>query len=106
MGHPPSAHRVESTGCDPEYGLGEIMSIKKISSREVYRNPWTRVREDVIERSNGERGIYGVVEKDPCCLVIPLDETPEGDYLYMVEQFRYTIGQNGMEFPQGGWETA
>jgi len=82
------------------------MSIKKISSREVYRNPWTRVREDVIERSNGERGVYGVIEKDPCCLVIPLEETPEGDFLTLVEQFRYTIGQRCLEFPQGGWETA
>jgi ADP-ribose pyrophosphatase len=82
------------------------MSIRKISSREVYRNPWTRVREDVIERPDGTRGVYGVVEKDPCCLIIPLEETAEGDYLYMVEQFRYTIGQNCIEFPQGGWEMA
>jgi 8-oxo-dGTP pyrophosphatase MutT (NUDIX family) len=82
------------------------MSIKKISSREVYRNPWTRVREDVIERSNGERGIYGVVEKDPCCIILPLEETPEGDFLWMVEQYRYAIGQRCIEFPQGGWETA
>ncbi len=82
------------------------MSIKQISSREVYRNPWTRVREDVIERSNGERGIYGVIEKDPACLVIPLDETPEGDFVYLVEQFRYTIGKRSLEFPQGGWERA
>ena len=29
--------------------------IKTISTREVYRNPWTTVREDVIERSNGQR---------------------------------------------------
>jgi 8-oxo-dGTP pyrophosphatase MutT (NUDIX family) len=82
------------------------MSIKKISSREVYRNPWTRVREDVIERSNGERGIYGVIEKDPACLIIPLEETAEGDFLYLVEQFRYTVGQRSLEFPQGGWERA
>ncbi|HEY0307186.1 MAG TPA: NUDIX hydrolase [Acidobacteriaceae bacterium] len=82
------------------------MSIKKISSREVYRNPWTRVREDVIERSNGVRGIYGVIEKDPACLVIPLDETAEGDFVYLVEQFRYTVGQRSLEFPQGGWERA
>jgi 8-oxo-dGTP pyrophosphatase MutT (NUDIX family) len=80
------------------------MSIKKISSREVYRNPWTRVREDVIERSNGQRGIYGVIEKDPACIIIPLDETPEGDFVYLVEQFRYTVGKRSVEFPQGGWE--
>ena len=84
----------------------KYMSIKTISSREVYRNPWTRVREDVIERSNGKRGIYGVIEKDPCCMVIPLEETAEGDFLTLVEQFRYPIGELSTEFPQGGWETA
>lgn len=79
-------------------------AIKTISSREVYRNAWTRVREDVIERANGVRGIYGVVDKDPACIVIPLDATDEGDFLYLVEQFRYTVGARFMELPQGGWE--
>lgn len=80
--------------------------IKTISSREVYRNRWTRVREDVIERANGVRGIYGVVDKDPACLVIPLERTAEGEYLWLVEQFRYTVGRRYSEFPQGGWERA
>ena len=79
-------------------------TIKTIGTREVYRNPWTRVREDVIERANGQRGIYGVVDKDPACIVIPLDSTPEGDFLYLVEQFRYTVGARHLELPQGGWE--
>ncbi len=82
------------------------MSIKTISSREVYRNPWTRVREDVIERSNGQRGIYGVIDKDPACVVIPLERTEEGDFLWLVRQFRYTVGDTYFEFPQGGWEQA
>ena len=82
------------------------MSIKTISSREVYRNPWTRVREDVIERANGERGVYGVIDKDPACLVIPLERTNDGDFLWLVRQFRYTVGKTYFEFPQGGWEQA
>ena len=80
--------------------------IKTISSREVYRNPWTRVREDVIERANGERGIYGVIDKDPASIIIPLEATAEGEFVYLVEQFRYTVGGRYCEFPQGGWETA
>src|SRR5207253_600521 len=79
-------------------------SIKTISSREVYRNKWTRVREDVIERSNGQRGIYGVIDKDPACIIIPLEHSSVGDFIYLVEQFRYTIGRRCQEFPQGGWE--
>jgi 8-oxo-dGTP pyrophosphatase MutT (NUDIX family) len=78
--------------------------IKTISTREVYRNKWTRVREDVIERANGERGIYGVIDKDPACIIIPLDSTPEGDFIYLVEQYRYTVGARFKELPQGGWE--
>ena len=82
------------------------LPIKTISSREVYRNPWTSVREDVIERADGVRGIYGVVDKDPACLIIPLETTHEGDFLTLVEQYRFTVGGRYMELPQGGWETA
>ncbi len=64
------------------------------------------MREDVIERANGDRGIYGVVDKDPACIIIPIDATPEGDFIYLVEQFRYTVGARFMELPQGGWEMA
>lgn len=82
------------------------MTIKTISSREVYRNPWTSVREDVIERANGKRGIYGVIDKDPACIVIPLDCGAGGEFVYLIEQFRYTVGARLWEFPQGGWEVA
>ena len=80
--------------------------IKTVSSREVYRNKWTRVREDVIERANGERGLYGVVDKDPASIILPLEQTAEGEFVYLVEQFRYTIGRRSIELPQGGWELA
>ena len=82
------------------------MSIKTISSREVYRNRWTSMREDVIERSNGQRGIYGVIDKDPSSIIIPLERTAEGEFLYLVEQFRYTVQGTFKEFPQGSWERA
>ena len=78
------------------------MSIKTLSSREVYRNPWLRVREDEIERSNGTRGIYGVVHKDDCAIILPI----QGDTIYLVEQFRYTVQQRCLELPQGGWQAA
>jgi ADP-ribose pyrophosphatase len=84
----------------------EIGMIRTISSREVYRNRWTRVREDVIERTNGQRGIYGVVDKDPAAIIIPLEVTAEGEFVYLIEQFRYTVGARHLEFPQGGWEIA
>jgi len=64
------------------------------------------VREDVIERANGERGIYGVIDKDPACIIVPLETTSAGDFIHLVEQYRYTVGGRFMELPQGGWELA
>jgi len=87
-------------------GTERIVSIKTISSREVYSNPWCSVREDVIEREDGVRGIYGVMDKHPAVIIIPLEKTPEGDFLWLVRQFRYTVGATFYELPQGGWETA
>jgi 8-oxo-dGTP pyrophosphatase MutT (NUDIX family) len=78
------------------------MSIRTLSSREIYRNRWLRLREDEIERNNGARGIYGVVEKDDCAIILPI----EGETIYLIEQFRYTIQQRALELPQGGWETS
>jgi ADP-ribose pyrophosphatase len=83
-----------------------LTSVKTISSREVYRNPWASVREDIIERSDGQRGLYGVMDKDPACIVIPVEHTPDGDFLWLVRQFRYTVQGTFFELPQGGWETA
>ena len=75
-------------------------TITTLSSREVYSNPWMRVREDEILRSNGKRGIYGVVDKNDAAIIIPIDEGK----VWLVEQFRYTIQERALELPQGGWE--
>ena len=51
-------------------------SITTLESREVYRNPWLRLREDRILRSNGDRrACTASVDKDDCAIIIPLDET-------------------------------
>lgn len=71
-----------------------------MSSREIYRNPWMRLREDAILRSNGKPGIYGVVEKDDAAIILPID----GDRIWLVEQYRYTVEEQVIELPQGGWE--
>jgi 8-oxo-dGTP pyrophosphatase MutT (NUDIX family) len=87
------------------------MSIRTLSTREVYRNRWMRLREDRIERlypgKPGVEGIYSVVDKDDCAAIIAIDRDPiHGDAIYLVEQFRYTIQQRCLELPQGGWEEA
>ncbi len=75
-------------------------SITTLASREIYRNRWMRVREDEILRSNGQKGIYGVVDKSDSAIILPVD----GDRVWLVEQFRYTIQARALELPQGSWE--
>jgi ADP-ribose pyrophosphatase len=82
----------------------ENKSIQTLSSREVYRNPWLSLREDSILRSNGAAGIYGVVDKHECAIILPLDLEPEGGRVWLVEQFRYPVQDRFLELPQGGWE--
>jgi len=78
-----------------------MQSITTLASREVYRNQWLRLREDRILRSNGKEGIYSVVDKDDCAIILPIEDGK----VWLVEQFRYTIQERALELPQGGWET-
>ncbi|WP_324275266.1 NUDIX hydrolase [Blastococcus brunescens] len=73
--------------------------MRTTSSREVYRNPWTRVREDEIELPDGSTSVYGVVERPDFALVLPADR----DGFWLVEQYRHPIGRRSWEFPQGTW---
>jgi ADP-ribose pyrophosphatase len=70
-----------------------------VSTREVYRNAWMTVREDVIRRPDGSEGLYGVVDKPDFAIVVPY---AEGGF-WLVEQFRYPVGRRAWEFPQGSW---
>jgi ADP-ribose pyrophosphatase len=90
----------ETPGSQQQHPPAPGRTITTLASREVYRNPWMRLREDDILRSNGKRGIYGVVDKDDAAIIIPV----EGDRVWLVEQFRYTIQERALELPQGGWE--
>jgi 8-oxo-dGDP phosphatase len=74
-----------------------VDSIRRVATREVYRNNWLILREDDIQRPDGSDGIYAVVDKPTYALVIPCD----GDRFQLVEQFRYPLGLRRWEFPQG-----
>lgn len=68
------------------------------SSREVYRNPWIRLREDQVLRPDGRPGIYGVVECTPAVGIVAL--TPE-ERVYMVGQYRYPTQCDSWEIVTG-----
>jgi 8-oxo-dGDP phosphatase len=78
----------------------EISHWQTLGSREIYVNPWIRVREDHVIRPDGKDGIYGVVEFPTYALgIVPLTENHD---TFLVGQFRYTLSAYSWEIPEGG----
>lgn len=71
---------------------------KTLSSKYVYKNPWTKVREDRVINPLGQKTIYGVIEKEPAVFIIALNKNNE---LYLVGQYRYTLNEFTWEIPAG-----
>ncbi len=67
------------------------------ASRTVYENRWLRLREDELVWPDGTPGVYAVVEKAHAAVVAAVQD----DHVWLVEQFRYTIGRRFWELPQG-----
>jgi 8-oxo-dGTP pyrophosphatase MutT (NUDIX family) len=71
----------------------------KVSAREVYDNAWINVREDAVVRPDGQPGVYGVVHfKNVAVGVLAV----EGEEVYLVGQYRYTLGRYSWEIVEGG----
>jgi 8-oxo-dGTP pyrophosphatase MutT (NUDIX family) len=69
-------------------------------SREIYVNPWIRVREDQVVRADGQSGIYGVVEFQNYALgIVPISSECD---TWLVGQWRYPLEEYSWEIPEGG----
>ena len=66
-------------------------------SRTVYENPWMRLREDALTWPDGSPGVYAVVEKGPAAVIAAVED----EHVWLVEQFRHTVGRRFWELPQG-----
>lgn len=71
---------------------------QRLSSREAYRNPWIRVREDQVIRPDGQPGIYGVVEFQTGLGIVALTEREE---VWLLGQYRYPIDAISWEVING-----
>jgi 8-oxo-dGDP phosphatase len=58
-----------------------------------------RLRKDDIERADGTRGTYAVVERADFAVIIPA----ENGGFYLVEEYRYPLGRRCWSFPQGSF---
>jgi 8-oxo-dGTP pyrophosphatase MutT (NUDIX family) len=74
-----------------------VTAIRRLSSRTVYESRWLKLREDEIERPDGERGVYALVDKEDFAVVLPWD----GERVTLVGQERYTLGRFSWELPAG-----
>jgi ADP-ribose pyrophosphatase len=73
---------------------------KTQSSRQIYENPWMKLREDIAEMPNGKTTMYGVIECAECVGVLPFIDA---DHVVMVRQYRYVFGEvHRWEMPTGG----
>ncbi len=73
---------------------------KTLSTREVYKNNWIRVREDIAEMPGERTTVYGVCEMGQCVGVLPFISEHE---VVMVRQYRYIQQESHRwEMPTGG----
>ena len=77
----------------------EPLPWRQLSRREVYRNPWITVVEDVAEMPNGRATQYGIVQCAGAVGVLPF---VDDDHVLLVQQWRYIIERNTWEMPTGG----
>lgn len=70
------------------------------STREIYRNKWMALREDVAIMPNGRETIYGVCTFGQCVGVLPF---VDADRVVLVRQYRYVQQEDfRWEMPTGG----
>jgi 8-oxo-dGTP pyrophosphatase MutT (NUDIX family) len=70
------------------------------SQTKIYDNPWISITEYGVINPSGGNGIYGKVHfKNLAIGIIPMDEN--GD-IWLVGQYRFTLGAFSWEIPEGG----
>ncbi len=68
--------------------------------KEVYDNPWIKVKEAQVLTPGKEKGIYGTVHfKNLAIGIVPLDEN---NNTWIVGQYRYPLKEYSWEIPEGG----
>jgi 8-oxo-dGTP pyrophosphatase MutT (NUDIX family) len=78
----------------------KIQQWRCLNERQVYSNPWISVSHHDVFTPAGSEGIYGVVHfKNTAVGVLPIDE--QGN-TWLVKQYRYPLGADSWEIPEGG----
>jgi ADP-ribose pyrophosphatase len=76
---------------------------ERLTTREVYRNRWIRVRADEVIRPGGIPGEFAVLEMKGGSSTLAVDEE---NYAYLVEEYKYGIERTTIEAASGGIDGA
>lgn len=68
------------------------------SKKDIYKNPWIEVTEEIIIDHLGKEKLYGMVAFQEGCCVLPIDE--KGN-VYLAAQYRYGADKRSIEAPGG-----
>jgi 8-oxo-dGTP pyrophosphatase MutT (NUDIX family) len=72
---------------------------KTLSSKEIYKNPWIRVRQDQVLNHAGKELTYGVVDLNhPSVFIVAANAQGQ---IYLLQNYRYTINKTMWEIPAG-----
>jgi ADP-ribose pyrophosphatase len=75
---------------------------RKLSESVVFRNPWWTYKLDRFLLPTGREGEYHYVQTPGSSMIIPVEN--DGTLL-LVNQYRYLLGRESLEFPCGGVKT-
>ena len=72
---------------------------RKLNSKIAYKNPYWHVVKDKVIQPDGNKGAYHFVQLNDFASTFILDK--DGKSTYLTRQYRYPVGKNSWENPQG-----
>lgn len=72
---------------------------RKLSQKELFKNPWWVYRQDTFMLPNGEVSDYFYVHTNGSTIIIPVLDDGR---IVMVKQYRYLCDEESLELPCGG----
>ena len=72
----------------------------KLTSQQVYDNPWITLHHETVRTPGGTEGIYGNIHfKNRAIVIVAVDDAAN---TWLVGQHRYTLDSFSWELPMGG----
>jgi ADP-ribose pyrophosphatase len=83
----------------------ERVEAQTLAKDTVFQSKWAKVLEEKYKLPNGNEEKYLVIEKASGVMILPITEENGIIYTYLVQQYRYPIGKEILQFPMGSIES-